>query len=67
MTWNEYHAGGSTRKEFNFSVDDKYLVSSNSGDNSVIIYSAEEETCKLPKDYAFLLAENIQSTYVVSR
>jgi len=48
-TLNEYHAGGSAASALNFSVDDKYLVSSNSGDNSVIIYSVEEETGKLNK------------------
>lgn len=48
-TLNEYHAGGSAASALNFSVDDRYLVSSNSGDNSVIVYSVDEESGKLTK------------------
>lgn len=48
-TLNEYHAGGSAASALNFSVDDNYLVSSNAGDNSVIIYTIDKETGKLTK------------------
>jgi len=48
-TLNDYHAGGSAASGLNFSADDKYLVSSNSGDNSVIIYSVDAPTGLLTK------------------
>jgi len=48
-TLNEYHAGGSAASALNFSVDDNYLVSSNAGDNSVIIYTINKETGELTK------------------
>ena len=48
-TLNEYHAGGSAASALNFSVDDNYLVSSNAGDNSVIIYTINKKTGELTK------------------
>ena len=48
-TLNEYHAGGSAASALNFSVDDNYMVSSNAGDNSVIIYKIDHETGRLTK------------------
>lgn len=48
-TLNEYHAGGSAASALNLSMDFKYLYSSNAGDNSVIIYSIDQETGLLTK------------------
>ena len=48
-TLNEYHAGGSAASALNFYVDDNYMVSSNAGDNSVIIYKIDHETGRLTK------------------
>ena len=48
-TLNEYHAGGSAASALNFSVDDNYLVSSNAGDNSVILYKIDHESGRLTK------------------
>ncbi len=48
-TLNKYHAGGSAASALNFSADDNYLVSSNAGDNSVIIYKIDHESGKLTK------------------
>jgi len=48
-TLNDYHAGGSAASALNFSMDDKYLLSSNAGDNSVIIYEINHETGFLQK------------------
>lgn len=65
-TLNEYHAGGSAASALNFSQDDNYLISSNAGDNSVIIFKIDHGTGMLekvlclpisgdyPKDAAFL-------------
>lgn len=48
-TVNEYHAGNSAASALNLSEDFQYLVSSNAGDNSVILYHIEENTGKLKK------------------
>lgn len=48
-TLNEYHASGSAASALNLSVDYKYVISSNAGDNSVIVYSIEEKTGMLHK------------------
>ena len=48
-TLNEYHATTSAASALNLSADMKYLLSSNAGDNSVIIYRINEETGMLTK------------------
>lgn len=48
-TVNEYHASGTAASALNLSEDFKYLVSSNAGDNSVVIYRIGEETGLLEK------------------
>lgn len=48
-TVNDYHAGGTAASALNFSNDYKYIISSNAGDNSVIIYSIDETTGLLSK------------------
>ena len=48
-TLNNYHASGTAASALNLSADYRYLLSSNVGDNSVIIYKIEEETGKLNK------------------
>lgn len=48
-TLNEYHAKGSAASALNFSADDNYLISTNAGDNSVIIYNINHETGELTK------------------
>ncbi len=48
-TLNEYHATSSVASALNLSMDMKYLLSSNAGDNSVIIYRIDEETGMLTK------------------
>lgn len=48
-TLNNYHAGGSAASALNLSTDYKYLVSSNAGDNSVIIYNIDENSGMLNK------------------
>lgn len=48
-TLNDYHAGGSAASALNFSVDNEYLISSNAGDNSVIIYRVNQESGELSK------------------
>lgn len=48
-TLNNYHAGGSAASALNFSADDNYLISSNAGDNSVIIYKVDHTTGMLKK------------------
>lgn len=48
-TLNDYHAGGSAASALNISDDFKYLVSSNAGDNSVIIYSIDQKNGELTK------------------
>ena len=48
-TLNNYHAGGSAASALNLSADYKYLVSSNAGDNSIILYSMDDKTGLLEK------------------
>lgn len=48
-TLNDYHAGGSAACALNFSADDNYLISSNAGDNSVVIYRVDHENGELDK------------------
>ena len=48
-TLNDYHATGSASSALNLSADFKYLISSNAGDNSVIIYRIDEKTGMLEK------------------
>ena len=48
-TVNDYHAGGTAASALNFSNDYKYIISSNAGDNSVIIYKLDETTGLLSK------------------
>lgn len=50
-TLNSYHAGGSAASALNLSSDYKYVVSSNAGDNSVIIYNIDESTGLLTKKF----------------
>lgn len=48
-TLNEYHASVTSASAINWSNDFKYMVSSNAGDNSVIVYSADSKTGLLEK------------------
>lgn len=48
-TLNEYHASLSAASALNLSADMHYMLSSNAGDNSVIVYNIEEETGRLSK------------------
>jgi 3-carboxymuconate cyclase len=48
-TLNDYHAGGSAASALNISEDFKYLCSSNAGDNSVTLYSIDQESGLLTK------------------
>ncbi|MCR5283294.1 MAG: lactonase family protein [Lachnospiraceae bacterium] len=48
-TLNDYHAGGSAASALNFSMDEKYLISSNAGDNSAVAYEIDHKTGKLRK------------------
>ena len=48
-TLNDYHAGGSAASALNFSEDEKYLLSSNAGDNSVVIYKINHKNGELTK------------------
>ncbi len=48
-TLNTYHAGGSAASALNFSEDFKYICSSNAGDNSVTLYSINQESGLLTK------------------
>lgn len=48
-TVNDYHAGGTAASALNFSNDYKYIISSNAGDNSVIVYNIEQSTGMLEK------------------
>lgn len=48
-TLNDYHAGGSAACNLNISKDFKYLISSNAGDNSAIVYKADTKTGMLTK------------------
>ena len=48
-TLNDYHSTGSAACTLNFSADDNYLISSNAGDNSVIVYQVNHESGELTK------------------
>lgn len=48
-TLNDYHATNSSASALNFSDDFKYLISSNAGDNTVIIYDIDQKTGMLTK------------------
>jgi len=48
-TMNSYHASGSAASALNLSNDFKYLISSNAGDNSVIMYKIDEQSGLLEK------------------
>jgi 6-phosphogluconolactonase len=48
-TLNDYHAGGSAASALNISEDFKYMVSSNAGDNSAVIYKIDQTTGLLEK------------------
>lgn len=48
-TLNDYHATGSAASALNISSDFNYLVSTNSGDNSVIMYQINQEEGTLEK------------------
>lgn len=48
-TVNEYHATNTAASALNLSEDFKYLVSSNAGDNSVVLYKIDENTGLLTK------------------
>ena len=48
-TLNDYHAGGSAASALNFSEDEKYLLSSTAGDNSVVLFKIDHKTGKLNK------------------
>lgn len=48
-TLNDYHAGGSAASALNFSMDEKYLLSSTAGDNSVILFKIDHKTGELSK------------------
>lgn len=48
-TLNEYHASVTSASAINWSEDFKYMVSTNAGDNSVVIYRADEKSGLLTK------------------
>jgi 6-phosphogluconolactonase len=48
-TLNDYHATGSAASALNFSQDFRYLISSNAGDNSVVIFSIDQDNGQLSK------------------
>lgn len=48
-TLNDYHATGSAASALNFSSDFKYLISSNAGDNSVVIFRIDPDNGFLEK------------------
>lgn len=48
-TLNDYHAGDSAASAINLSMDYNYLICSNAGDNSVIIYKIDKKTGMLEK------------------
>lgn len=48
-TLNNYHAGGSAASACNLTMDFNYLISSNAGDNSVIVYDIDKENGLLSK------------------
>ena len=48
-TLNDYHASVTSASAINLSLDFKYIISSNAGDNSVIVYSVNEKSGELTK------------------
>ena len=50
-TLNDYHASLSAASALKLSVDHKYILSTNAGDNSVIVYNMDEETGFLTKNF----------------
>lgn len=50
-TLNDYHAGGSAACTLNFSSDENYIISSNAGDNSVVVYKIDHRTGMLDKRF----------------
>lgn len=48
-TLNDYHASSSAASALNFSYDYQYMISSNAGDNSVIVYNINKKTGMLSK------------------
>ena len=48
-TLNDYHAGDSAASAINLSFDSKYMVCSNAGDNSVVLYNINQKTGLLSK------------------
>jgi len=48
-TVNNYHASGTAASALNLSMDFKYLISSNAGDNSVVLYRIDQESGLLTK------------------
>ena len=48
-TVNDYHAGGSVASALNLSIDFKYMVTTNAGDNSTTMYSIDKKTGMLSK------------------
>ena len=48
-TLNDYHAGGSAASALNISVDFNYLVSSNAGDNSAVVFKIDQDNGTLSK------------------
>lgn len=48
-TLNDYHASNSAASALNFSRDFRYMVSSNAGDNSVVVYKILKENGLLEK------------------
>lgn len=50
-TMNDYHAIGSAASALNISNDFKYILSTNSGDNSVVLFEIDTETGMLTKKF----------------
>lgn len=48
-TVNRYHSSNSAASALNFSIDFEYMISSNAGDNSVMLYKADKESGKLSR------------------
>ena len=48
-TLNDYHAGGSAASALNISADFNYMVSSNAGDNSAVVYKINKKNGMLSK------------------
>ena len=50
-TLNDYHASLSAASALKLSVDHRYLLCTNAGDNSVIVYDMDENTGELSKNF----------------